>query len=261
MAMATYNEEKNLPRTLNSIKNWVNEIVIVDGQSSDKTVAIAKKYKARIIKKPNRAMFHINKQIAIDNCRSDWILQLDADEVVSPQLAAEIQQILKKNPKDIPQNGFWINRRNFFLAKFLTKGGQYPDAVARLYKKGQGRLPCQSVHEKTQIIPPIGQLKNHLLHYADPTLNRYLDRNNRYTSLMAEEMQKQKIPLNLFTFINYFFIKPSTTFIKIYFRHLGLLDGLPGLIFAYYSAISHRAAYIKYKYHGRKNYHLESGNL
>ncbi|MBU3935374.1 glycosyltransferase family 2 protein [Patescibacteria group bacterium] len=245
IAIATYNEENNISSCLKAV-SWADEIVIVDGQSSDHTVALAQKYKAKIISTENKPMFHLNKQMAIDTCQSDWILQLDADEIVSPALKKEIQDILLKPVKNIIENGFRINRSNFFLTRFLKKGGQYPDPVFRLYKRGQGRLPCLSVHEKTVINPPIGQLKNDLLHYADTNFSRYLSRNNRYTTLMSQNLIDNKTPLNFVTFLNYLFLKPSLTFFQIYFRHLGFLDGFPGLVFAYYSAISHQTAFVKY---------------
>lgn len=245
IAIATYNEAERLEKCLRAV-SWADEVVIVDGQSDDNTVALAKKLGAKIISTTNKSIFHINKQMAIDACKSDWILQLDADEIVSPALKKEIQDILSKPTKDIIENGFAINRQNFFLTKFLKKGGQYPDPVFRLYKREQGRLPCLSVHEQTVINPPVGLLKNDLLHYADTDFSRYLTRNNRYTTLMSHNLIDQKVSLNPISFLNYFFIKPSVTFLQIYFRHLGFLDGFPGLIFAYFSAISHRSAYVKY---------------
>ncbi len=245
IAIATYNEAERLEKCLRAI-SWADEIVVVDGQSNDNTVSIAKKLGAKVISTTNKPIFHINKQMAIDACQSDWILQLDADEIVSPSLKKEIQDILSKPVKDIVENGYRINRSNFFLTRFLKKGGQYPDPVFRLYKRGQGRLPCQSVHEQTVINPPVGQLKNDLLHYADTDFSRYLTRNNRYTTLMSHNLIDQKVPLNPISFLNYFFVKPSVTFLQIYFRHLGFLDGFPGLVFAYFSAISHRSAYVKY---------------
>ena len=248
VAMATYNEESNIGRCLDSTNSWVNQTIIVDGQSQDKTVSTAKKYKnIKIISTPNLKMFHTMKQMAIDSCTSDWILQLDADEVISLRLKSEIQQILKKDPESIPQNGFWIKRRNFFLTRFLKKGGQYPDPTIRLYKNGSGRLPCQSVHEQAKIKGRVGELKNDLLHYADADFSRYLARNNRYTDLMAQKLKQQKLKITLLSSINHLLVKPMVIFFKIYFRHLGLVDGIPGLIFAYYSALCPRTAFIKYK--------------
>ncbi|HEX8923183.1 MAG TPA: glycosyltransferase family 2 protein, partial [Patescibacteria group bacterium] len=128
IALATYNEEENISRCLDAVSTFADEIIVVDGQSQDETVSLVKKYpQAKVISTTNKPIFHINKQMAIDACKSDWILQLDADEVVSSDLKKEIEKILSEKPSNIPENGFWLNRKNYFLGSFLTKGGQYPD--------------------------------------------------------------------------------------------------------------------------------------
>lgn len=246
IALATFNEEANIEKFLQS-HFWANEIIIVDGQSQDNTQKIIKSFQKKyhqikLIVTANKPMFHLNKQIAIDASSSNWILQLDADEIVSPELKTEILKTIAATDLD----GFWLKRSNFFLGRFLKKGGQYPDKTLRLYRCGTGHLPCLSVHEQAVVKGRVGELTADLLHFADADFHRYLLRNHRYTSLMADDMIKNHLPLNFLTFLNYFFLKPEITFFQIYFRHLGFLDGLPGLIFAYYSAISHRTAFSKY---------------
>jgi len=236
VAIATHNEAENIKNCLDSIKKLADEIIIYDGQSTDQTVANAKKYKkVKIIFGPNHPLFHLNKQTAIDACTSDWILQLDADEVVTPDLAKEIKQIITNTKFD----GFWIKRKNFFLGKFLTKGGVYPDPTLRLYRRGKGCLPCLDVHEQAAVDGPVGQLQNDLLHYADPTFERFLFRNNRYSTLLATQIQNP-------SFVDYFFLKPLVTFFSLYLRHRGYVDGFPGFIFAFYSALRFPAAYVKH---------------
>ena len=123
VVLATFNEEKNLRRCLDSVKDIASEIVIVDGTSKDKTVEIARSYGAKVTVTTNPPIFHINKQKAIDKATGDWILQLDADEVVSSELASEIKEIMEKNEQ---ANGYWLPRKNFFLGRFLMKGGHNP---------------------------------------------------------------------------------------------------------------------------------------
>ncbi|HEX8923132.1 MAG TPA: hypothetical protein VF828_00175, partial [Patescibacteria group bacterium] len=147
---------------------------------------------------------------------------------------------------DIPENGFWLNRKNYFLGSFLTKGGQYPDPTIRLYKNGKGRLPCKNVHEQAEVEGSVGHLKSDLLHFADPSFSRYLLRYNRYTSLLSQEFKDQKVPLNFSSFIDYFIVQPSAWFIKAYFRHRGYVDGFPGFVFAYFSGLRFAVAYVKY---------------
>jgi len=236
VAIATFNEADNIKACLDSVNSWVNEIVIYDGQSSDHTLSIVKEYKkVKALSGINHPLFHFNKQIAIDTCTSDWILQLDADEVVTQKLADEIRQTIKVTSL----NGFWIPRQNFFLGKFLTKGGVYPDPTLRLYRKGFGKLPCVDVHEQATVEGQTGTLVNDLLHYADPTFERFLLRNNRYSSLLATQLKNPKL-------FSYFFLKPLFTFFSLYLRHRGYVDGFPGFVFAFYSAMRFPAAYVKY---------------
>jgi len=242
VAIATFNEADNIKPCLDAVSGWVDEIIVVDGHSTDDTVKIIKQYKnAKVILTDNKPMFHLNKQMAIDACTGNWILQLDADEVVSPDLKDEILNTIK----DTKYNGFWLKRKNYFLGKFLTKGGVYPDPTIRLYRRGFGHLPCKDVHEQAEIKGPVSTLREDLLHYADPTFKRYLMRNDRYTSLLAQQLKDNQVKINLLSFINYFTLKPLYWFCLAYFRHKGFVDGFPGFVFAWYSSLRFPLAYIK----------------
>ncbi len=246
VALATYNEAENIVDCLNSVKDVADEIVIVDGTSSDDTAKLAKKLGAKVISEPNRKNFHTNKQIAIDACRHPWILQLDADERVSSELAKEIKEILSQDSKTLPA-AYYLKRRNYFLGRWMKKGGLYPDPVIRLFQKGKARLPQKNVHELMEVDGEIGWLKNDLLHYADPTFSRYLKRSNRYTTLQAEIWLKEnKLGTGLFTILNYFTLKPTLRFLEIYLRHKGFMDGFPGFVFAVYSGLHLTTSYVKY---------------
>lgn len=242
VVLAVYNEEENLDRCLASVKGLADEIVIVDGGSVDSTVEIAKKHNARIIRTDNPPVFHINKNKAIDAAKGEWILQLDADEVVSEELTHEIRRIIGSK-SDI--NGYWLPRRNFFLGKYLTKGGQYPDYTLRLYRNGKGRLPGKDVHEQALVVGETGMLKNDLLHLRDKNFSTYLEGFNRYTDLLAEQMHAAGICYSLSNIFIYLFWKPAVWFIKAYLRHKGFMDGFPGFVFALFSSLRFPAAYIK----------------
>lgn len=252
VALATYNEEKNLPSCLDAVKNWADEIVIVDGESTDKTREIAKKYQAKVIKTTNKPIFHINKQMAIDACQGEWILQLDADEIVEKDLKEEILGVIKKGSE---YEAFAIRRKNFFLGRWLSKGGQYPDTVIRFFRKGKAYLPCRSVHEQMAVPSgKIGQLSGHLLHYPYPDFAEYLVKFNRYTELTAKEYQNNpKIKPNIWHYI-IIELKAMVEFLSRYLRHKGFLDGFPGLVFALFSALHYPVAFIKYweKEHGKE---------
>ncbi len=239
IVLATRNEEKNLGRCLASVISIADEIVVVDEKSTDDTIKVAKKFGAKVISVPHNDNFHITKNIAIDAAIGDWILQLDADEVVPKGLAYEIKRTI--NSKSA-LNGYWLKRRNWFLTRFLAKGGQYPDPTLRLYRQGKGKLPAHDVHEQAQVDGEVGYLKNDLLHYRDSSFSKYLEGFNRYTSFMAEQLQDPGG-------INYLVIKPAVTFVKVYGRHRGYVDGFPGFVFALFSAVIHPVSFIKYWQH------------
>lgn len=243
VAIATFNEEENIEKCLRSVISWVYEIVVVDGSSTDKTVDIAKNYKAEVIVSDNPPIFHINKQKAIEECQNEWILQLDADEVVSDKLKNEIINIVNRSDS---ASGYYLPRKNFLLGKWVKKGGLYPDYVIRLFKRGKGRFPAKSVHEQIKIDGEVGYLKNDLFHYAYPNFSEYLRKANSYTSLTAERFSRDKLQINFFTTIIYIIVVPIKTFLTVYFRHLGFLDGFPGFIWAFFSALHCPIAYIKY---------------
>lgn len=247
IAIATYNEQNNLARCLSSVSDMADEIVLVDGGSSDKTLEIAKTYHAKIIRTDNPPIFHINKQKALDGCRGDWILQLDADEVVPPDLAKEIVTIIKQQTtKNQQLNGYYIPRKNYFWGHFMKKGGQYPDYVIRLFRRGKGRFPAKSVHEQIAIEGEVGHLTNPMLHYSYMTRRDYWKKSDSYTTLTAREYQKEGVPKDAFHYIYYTVWKPLTTFVSIFVRHKGFMDGLTGFEFALYSGLHYATAYKKY---------------
>ncbi len=268
IALAVYNEEKNLEACLSSVKDLGNELIIVDGGSTDKTIEISKKYGAKIIQTDNPPMFHINKQKALEASTGTWILQLDADEVVTPALKKEILQVTgqianskeqneqetgNKKQEESAVHGYYIARKNYFWGRFMTKGGTYPDEVIRLVKNGYAKFPCQSVHEQIEIEGNIGHVTEPMLHYSYRTRADYWKKADTYTTLTANMISmhmKQETGNNIFasvaTFISYLFIKPIYTFFSLYIRHKGILDGLQGFEFALYSALHFPIAYGKY---------------
>lgn len=244
VVLATYNEAQNLATCLESIRDIADEIVVVDGQSTDQTGDIAAKFKARVITTSNKANFHINKQMAIDAARYPLILQLDADEVVDPQLSDFIVKIKNQQLSDLP-SAWWIKRKNFFLTKFLTKGGQYPDPVIRLLQKGAARLPQIDVHEQMSVVGEVAIARGHLLHYSYPDFQTYLKKFNTYTSFAAQKLVKTKFNPGFSSGISYLVLKPTVCFLSLAFRHKGILDGVAGLIFALMSAFHFPITYLK----------------
>lgn len=243
VALAVRNEEKNLPACLDAVKGFAAEIVIVDGSSTDNTVSVAKSYGAKVIVTDNPAMFHINKQKALDASSKEWILQLDADEVVTDALKLEITSLLSSVP--VPHAGYAIPRRNYFWGHFMRKGGQYPDEVIRLVRKDAARFPCKSVHEQIEIRGTVGHLKEPMLHYSYRTRADYWKKADAYTSLAAQDMKKEGVKKGFGAWLTYCVVKPVITFLLLYIRHKGFVDGLAGFEFALYSGRHHCIAYRK----------------
>lgn len=271
VTLAVFNEEANLTACLNSVKDWVDEIIVVDGNSTDKTAEIAKKMGAKVLPRDNNPIFHIQKNIANKEARSDWILQLDADERVTPEMKKEILGILEgtyfgydswisplklsinkffrifPEPKILsnPATAYWLPRKNFFLGRYLKNAGQYPDPVIRLFQRGKAQLPAKDVHEQMIVKGSVGWLRSDLDHLATPDFSRYLLRENRYSSLQAGFYKKDGVKVNFFNTINYLFFKPLGTFLSLYFRYRGFMDSFPGFVFSLYSGFHHAFSYMK----------------
>ncbi|OGE13286.1 hypothetical protein A3G14_05390 [Candidatus Curtissbacteria bacterium RIFCSPLOWO2_12_FULL_38_9] len=243
-ALATYNEENNIVDCIDSLKKIADEIVIVDGSSTDRTFQLAKKMGVKILTTSNKPMFNINKNLAIENCNGNWILLMDADERIGDELAEEILSAVSRQPSTV--NGFWINRKNWFLGEYLKKGGTYPDSVIRLFKKGKGRLPEKDVHEQVQVEGEVGRLENDILHLSDPDFERYLKRAIRYTDRTAQNLREIDPGKGVVQIVNYIVVKPIVTFLNIYFRHKGYQDGFRGFVWALFSGAHHFYSYVKY---------------
>jgi glycosyltransferase involved in cell wall biosynthesis len=265
VTLAVYNEQENIEMCLKAIKSIADEIIVVDGNSTDKTVAIAKKMGARIISTTNKPNFHINKAMGNDAAKGDWILQLDADEEVGKGLLSEIKQLLsgtsfgydsyvsplkqllgmRPRKLDTPASAYYLPRSNYFLGRFLKNTGQFPDPVIRLFKRGEAYLPAKDVHEQMVVNGKIGYLKSPLLHWATPKFSRYLLRENRYSSLFATQLKEKGIRITPINTIYYLFLKPVFVFCSLFLRYRGFLDGFPGFVFSLFSGIHFSLSYIK----------------
>lgn len=280
VVLATKNEEKNIGSCLKSVKDIADEIIIYDEESNDKTCEIARKHGAKVFSVKHEAIFHKTKQKALEAATHDWILQLDADEIVGNKLAKEIKKVIKMPDSEIdqyqksfsekkqklfgkhkkllderdgiigkenePYAGFFVPRLNYFLGRYLKYGGAYPDGVIRLIKKGKAHFPAKSVHEQIVVEGKVGWLQNDLIHMADPTFKRYLERNSRYIDLIADELKRDKVGRNPIKFVEYYSIKPIWWFFLTQIRHKGILDGFQGIVFSFFSALRFPRAYWRY---------------
>lgn len=273
VVVAVHNEEQNLVPLLKSVQHLADEIIVVNGESTDRTVQVAKQFGATVKTVPNQKMFHINKQIGVTLATYEWILNMDADEVITPQLVSEIttvvngsheeidlatvpafakhmQQIAARDgiqySQELPINGYFIARKNYFLGSYLMYSGVYPDGVIRLVRNGTSHWPAKSVHEQMVVEGGVSWLREPMIHMADPTFERYLWRANRYTDLTADEYQKHHVPITPLTFMQYMFWKPAAMTVLLFFRHKGFMDGWSGFVWSLMSGLHPAIAYAKY---------------
>jgi glycosyltransferase involved in cell wall biosynthesis len=235
VAIITLNEEANLARTLRSVA-WADEIVVVDSGSTDRTRDIAGEMDARVIQQ-DWLGFGAQKNFALRQCSGDWLLSLDADEEVSPELARETQEVVRGERSGF--DAYSMPRRNLFLGRWLRRGGMYPDRKLRLVRKGAAWFAERPVHEDMEYTAPVGELKGDLIHHAYPTVAGYLEHLQRYSDLGA-----QMVPTHgALWFTAQTLLNPYATFFYNYFVRGGILDGREGLLYhAYHST------YISWKY-------------
>ncbi len=220
VAIITLNAASQLEDCLKSVR-FADEIVVVDSGSTDGTQALAERYGARLIEQAWLG-FGPQKQFAVEAATHDWVLCLDADERVSPELQTAIENALQS-----PSNtAFRFARCNRFLGRYLKFGEGYPDWSLRLFDRRQARWSDDAVHEKVVAKGAVGTLNGDLLHDSAESLGAYLTKQNRYTSLAAE----MALAAGKRTSFGRLIFSPLIRFIKFYLIRQGFRDGLPGLI-------------------------------
>jgi glycosyltransferase involved in cell wall biosynthesis len=268
VAIITLNEEANIARTLRSVAGIAGEIVIVDSGSTDRTLEVARAFggNVKVFSEPWRG-FAGQKNFAIERCTGDWVLSLDADEELSPELASELSRLeaslaaweregFPVNEDDDSQQlqsdglywgvdhavkagkrmaAFCVPRVNMFLGRPIRHGGFYPDRKVRLCRRELGRFEERPVHETMRVEGPIGTLRHPLIHHAYPTLFSYLEHMNRYSSLGGElAASKGKTSGSLLAFWFNVLVRPRVQFVYNYFFRLGFLDGREGFLLHWY---------------------------
>lgn len=183
MLVLTKDEEKNLPRCLESIR-WVDQVVVVDSFSRDATPDIARAHGAELVRHPFEGYpEQRNWALETTRWRNEWILILDADEAVTAELRAEIEALLEDGPA---AEGYYVNRRVFFLGRWIRHCGWYPNWNLRLFRRGRARYGRRPVNEHLEIDGPLGYLHGELIHDNRKGLTAFLEKHNRYASLEAQ---------------------------------------------------------------------------
>lgn len=223
----TLNEERNLPRALRSA-DFCDEIVVVDSGSTDATVEIARAAGARVLQQPWLG-YAKQKNFAAEAAAHDWILALDADEEVGPELRRELLEVARGEPRF---SAYEFPRRARYLGRWIRHSGWYPDRKARLYDRRRARWEGDYVHESVCVEGPTGRLNGDLLHYTCDSLSSHIERLNRYTSLAAAEAVERGARPGASRWT----AGPAWAFVKSYVFKRGFLDGRHGFLIAWMAA-------------------------
>ncbi len=236
LVMIAKNEEKNIAKSLESVKGLVNEIIVVDSGSTDNTNKLAQSYGAKIFKR-TFDNFSAQKNYALSLALNEWVLHLDADEVLSEEIKEEIKKTIENTQYD----GFLLTRENFFLGKKMKYSGIAKEDRLRLAKKSLSKYVGGIIHEELSVNGKVGKLNNTFYHYTCPNLDGYFNKFEQYTTFgalkMADKNKKAKIIDIIF--------RPPFEFIKRYILKLGFLDGFEGFVWAVLGSYYSFAKYMK----------------
>jgi glycosyltransferase involved in cell wall biosynthesis len=223
VTVVTWNEEERLRRCLESV-TWADEIVVVDAGSDDKTVEMARVYTDHVLIRAWDG-FARQKNFALEHATGDWVLSLDADEEVTPELRDEIHRVVGGDEAAV---GFAVPRRNIFWGRWLRHGRLYPDWQVRLFRRGCGRFVDRAVHESVEVDGPVGRLRGALVHHSYRDVADFVARTNRYTALAADEALKGGRSVGGVDLV----LRPLGRFVSMYVVHRGFLDGWRGFVLA-----------------------------
>jgi len=238
VVVLTRNEQARIGQCLESVA-WAQEIIVVDDESTDRTLEIVKRYTDKVfIRKMDIEGRHRNWAYAL--AKNTWVLSLDADEVVTPGLKDEIAQTLARDPQE---NGFTIPRRNFIGTYWVRYGGWYPSPQLRLFKKGAFRYEEAAVHPRAFMDDPCGHLHQDMIHYSYRNLEDFLVKLNNQTTREAQKWYDQKRPMRLGRFL----WRTMDRFMRSYFGKKGYKDGFMGFAVAYFAGLYQFVSYLKYR--------------
>jgi glycosyltransferase involved in cell wall biosynthesis len=223
-----FNEERNIESCLQSVV-WADEILVVDSFSTDATLSMAGKYTDRILQH-EYIYSAAQKNWAIPQAAHDWVLIVDADERVSPELRDEITTLLGNDP---PRDGYWIKRRNFLFGGEIRHSGWGTDSVLRLFRKEKGRYEDKRVHAEI-VLSNTGVLNNHLEHRSISSVADWVGKVNRYSSWKARDKYEKGMAMP----VAHMFLRPPVRFFKDFVLRLGILDGWRGFLIAAMSAFA-----------------------
>ncbi|MDR0305748.1 MAG: glycosyltransferase family 2 protein [Chitinispirillales bacterium] len=233
----TKNEEKNIARCLNSVELWADEIIVVDSGSADLTEEICKRYPQVRFSYNPWGGFGPQKKHALSLASSQWILSLDADEVIPPELAREIKTVIA----DSNFNGYKIQRKNFYRSQWIRHCGWWPEWKLRLFRRESGCITNSLVHESVEVKGTVGRLKHPFEHYSYNSVSDFTVKMDLFSSLGAQNMRRNGRRTSTADAC----FRAIWAFCRIYFLKLGFLDGRAGLIIAFSAMAGIFYRYIK----------------
>ncbi|WP_442266265.1 glycosyltransferase family 2 protein [Tenacibaculum sp. ZS6-P6] len=236
-ALITFNEEQNIARTLEKLV-WCDEIVVIDSFSSDDTVEICKSYGAKVFQKEFNG-YGEQKSFLVSKCSYDWVLSIDADEVLTNELIDEIKTEFCK--EKIPYKAYFINRKHVYLGKIFEYGYLKNTPILRLFNKNNAGFSDKKVHETVEYKGAKGRFKNFFYHYTANSVEQINLKKNRYASLVSEEYFKRKKRVNIILLV----FKYPFTFFKEYVIRGNMFNGYEGYVWSTYIAEYSVLKYLK----------------
>ena len=237
--LITKNEAELVSQCLASVQ-WADEIVVLDSGSTDATVEICRRYTDKVFV-TDWPGFGPQKNRALDLATGDWVLSIDADEELTPELADEIRRTLAQPG---PHPGYTLSRLSSYCGRFMHHSGWWPDPVLRLFRRGSGRFSDDRVHERVVLDGSVGALQATLLHHSYRSLEQVLSKVNHYSSEGALSLQARGRRASLSTAIGH----GLWAFVRTYFFKRGFLDGREGFILAVSNAEGTYYRYLKLMY-------------
>ena len=234
----TFDEEKNIRDCLESAK-WMDEIVVVDSFSRDKTVEIARGYTDRVYQNPWNG-YGEQKNFTIDRTTADWVFIIDADERITAELREAVERILKDDDPSGPV-AYYVPRRNYFYGKWIRRAGCYPDYQLRIFRRGMGRMDNAEPHPQFICTGKVGYLTQPLDHYSVRTVGDHFRKLNSLTNLAARERGKTKTVVHWSDLV----FRPLFTFWKYFVARQGFREGLHGLVFCIFASMYTFVKYAK----------------
>ncbi len=255
------NEEKNIVRSVSSVKKIAKRIIVIDSGSTDRTIELAKESGAEVVYHSPFVNYatQFNWGLEHTNIQTKWVLRLDADEQVTPQLADEIEQMLEEHDSD-DINGFELRCRIIFMGKWIKHGGTYPLIIPRLFRYGFGKVEMRKMDEHTLIEGKVLRMQNDLVHYDFKGLHEWIEKHNKYSvrecqdyferkesheeqmqgNLAGNQRQRKRFLKNGVYYNLPLFLRAHLYFIYRYYIRLGFLDGKEGKIFCFLQAYWYR---------------------